>query len=54
MWRRFFARIAHKVTGPEATIVFQGDHLCAGIKAGIDGAIYGFQSLWDENLCTEE
>ena len=58
-WRRgnmaaFFAKIVHMVTGPEATYVCQGYQLCAGLKAGIDGAIHGFQALWDENLSTEE
>ena len=32
----------------------QDDQLCAGLKAGIDGAIHGVQALWDENSSTEE
>ena len=35
-------------------MAFQDDQLCAGLKAGIDGAIHRVQSLWDENLSTEE
>ena len=40
--------------GPEATLVFQDDKLCAGLKAGIYCAIHRVQDLWDENLSTEE
>ena len=54
MWRRIFAKILLKVTGPEAIMACQYDQLCAGIKAEIDGAIHGVQALWDENLSTEE
>ena len=32
----------------------QDDKLCSVLKAGIDGAIYGVQYIWDENLTTEE
>ena len=53
-WRRMFAKILLKVTGPESTMACQDDQLCDGIKAGIDGAIHGFQALWDKNLSTEE
>ena len=52
-WRRLFAKIVLKVTGPEATMTCQGDQLCAGLKAGIDGVIHGVQALWDENSTTE-
>ena len=40
--------------GPEATMAYQDDQLCAGLKAGIDGAIHRVQALWDENVSTEE
>ena len=40
--------------GPEATMVCQGDQLCAGLKAGIEGAIHGVQALWDKNLSMDE
>ena len=53
MSRRLFANIMLKVTGPEATMIFQNDQLCAGLKAGIDGAIHGVQALWDKKLSTE-
>ena len=32
----------------------QDDQICAGLKAGFDGAIQGVQDLWDENSFTEE
>ena len=53
-WSRLFAKIVIKATGPEATMACQDNQLCAGLKAGIDGAIHGVQALWDENLFTEE
>ena len=31
----------------------QDDQLCAGLKAGIDGAANGFQANWDENLTAQ-
>ena len=48
-WRRLFAKIILKVTGQEANIGFQDDQLCAGLKAGTNGAIHRVQSLWDKN-----
>ena len=53
-WRHLFAKIVLKVTGPEAIMTCQDDQLCAGLKAGIYGAIHGVQALWGENLSTEE
>ena len=54
MWRRLFTNIVLKFTVPEAIMACQYDHLCAGLKAVIDGAIHGVQGLWDKNLSTEE
>ena len=53
-WRRLFAKIVIKVTVPEATIACRYDQLCAGLKAGIDGAVHGVQAIWDENSTTED
>ena len=53
MWRHIFSKIVLKVTGPEATMAFQDDYLCVGLKAGIGDAIHGVQALWDEKLTTE-
>ena len=35
-------------------MAYQYDHLCAGIKSGIDGAVHGVQAIWDEKLTTED
>ena len=32
----------------------QDDQLCALLKVGIDGAIHGAQTLWGENLTSED
>ena len=53
-WRRIFVNIVLKVMGPEATMAFQDNQLCAGLKAGIDGVIHGVQALWDENSSMDE
>ena len=53
-WRCIFTKPILKVTGPEDTMACQDDQMCAGIKAGIDGAIHGVKDLWDENSSTEE
>ena len=42
-----------KVTGPKVTMACQDDHLFAGLKVGIDGAVHGVQAIWDENLTTD-
>ena len=49
-WRRLFAKIVLKVTGIEVTMLCQDDHLCDGLKAGIDGAVHGVQAIWYEIL----
>ena len=54
MWWHIFAKIMIKVTEPESTMACQDDHLCAVLKAVIDGAVHWVQSLWDENLTTED
>ena len=53
-WRRLFAKIMLNVTGPEATSTCQDDHMCDGIKAGIDGAAHGVQDILDSMSTTEE
>ena len=54
MWQRSFAKIVLKVKVPETTMVCQDDQLCAGLKAGIYGAIHGVQALCNENSSTKE
>ena len=56
-WRRgnvaaYFSKIVLKVPGPESTMERQYYQLCVGLKAEIDGAFHGVQSLWDEKLTT--
>ena len=43
-----------RVTGPEATNKCQGDQICAVLKAVIDWATHRFQTIWDEDLSTED
>ena len=54
MWWCLFAKIVLKVTGPEETMVCQDDHLCAVLKAEIDGMIHGVQAQWDKKSSTDE
>ena len=49
-----FFIIVLKVTGPEATMECQYEQLCAGLRAGIDGAVHRVQATWDEKLTTED
>ena len=44
-WRRLFAKIVLKFTGPEATMACQDDQLSVGLNAGINGRIHGVQDL---------
>ena len=54
MWQHIFAKIVLKVTGTEATTACKDYHICAGLKAGINGAVNGVHSIWDEKLTTED
>ena len=40
--------------GPKSTNACQYDQLCAGIKAGIDGAINWVQGIWDTKSTMED
>ena len=53
IWRHIFDNIVLKVTGPDATITYKDYQLCAGLKAGIDGAFHGVQAVRDETSTTE-
>ena len=46
-WTRLFDKIVLNVTGPEATMACQYDHLCGIPKAVIDGTVHGVQAIWD-------
>ena len=39
-WRSLFAKCVMKATGPEATNEFQYGHICARLKAVIDGDVH--------------
>ena len=54
MWRRIFSNIVLKVTVPEASMAFQDDQMCAGLKAVINGEDHGVQAIWDKNLTMED
>ena len=49
IWRRFLAKCILAVAGSSATDVCGSDQLCAGLSAGIEGAIYGMSQLWEES-----
>ena len=51
-WRRLFAKIVLKFMVTEATMEYQDDQLSARLKAGINGAVHGVQTIWGENLTT--
>ena len=51
-WRCLFSNIVLKATEPEATMVFQVDQICAGLKAQIDGAVHRVKDIWDEKSTT--
>ena len=41
-------------TEPEATSACQDGQLCAGPKAGIDGAVHEVQAIWGIKLTTKD
>ena len=53
MRRQLFAKCVLRVTGPEAPIVCQDSQICAGLIAGIDGAVHGVQAIWDTKTTKE-
>ena len=48
-WLRLFDKCILKVTGSEATHSYKDDHLCAGLKVVIDGAVPRVQYIWGAN-----
>ena len=51
-WRQLFTEIVIRVTVLETTSACQDYHMCAGLKARIDGAVHGVQAFWDTKLTT--
>ena len=41
-WRQLFVKCVLRVMGPKDTNMCQDYQLCAGLKAGIDGTVHGF------------
>jgi hypothetical protein len=48
VWRRLIAKCVLAVAGHSATTACGSDQLCAGLRAGTDGAIHGVSTLWNE------
>jgi hypothetical protein len=48
VWRRLIAKCVLSVAGHSATTACGSDQLCAGLRAGTDGAIHGVSTLWNE------
>ena len=49
-----FAKIVLKVTEPEAAMACQDDHMCAGIKTVINGAVHRVQAILGGGALTME
>ena len=49
IWRRLFAKCVIKVAGSEAAEACGSDQLCAGLKAGIEGASHAVHQSWEKN-----
>jgi hypothetical protein len=48
VWRRLIAKCVLVGAGHSATTSCGSDQLCAGLRAGTDGAIHGISTLYDE------
>ena len=48
-----FSKCVLKGTVLKSTNLCQDDHICAGLKVGIDRAIHTVPSIWDINSSTE-
>jgi len=53
-WRWVLAKCILQVAGPAATEACGVDQLCAGLSAGIEGAVHLMQHAWDVNHASEE
>ena len=49
IWRRLLAKCNLAVSGPAAKDACGADQLCAGLSAGIEGAIHGMSQTWTES-----
>jgi hypothetical protein len=48
--RRLLAKVILHAVGPEATTACDNRNLCAGLKAGIEGAVHALRDGWASNL----
>ena len=53
IWRRTIAKCFLAVTGPSATEVCGVDQLCAGLSAGIEGAVHAANQFWEAH-CSDD
>ena len=51
-WQRIFAKCILRIMGAKATNAYNDDQLCAGLKAGVDGAVHVVQAIW-EIICLQ-
>ena len=54
IWRRLLAKCVLKVTGAEAKDACGNMQMCAGLEAGIEGAVHAAQALYAEKEDKEE
>ena len=54
IWRRLLAKCVLKVAGTEAKEECGSDQLCAGLEAGIDGAVHAVRAMWKATEDNEE
>ena len=53
-WRRAIAKCVLRVAGREASHACGADQLCAGLPAGIEGAVHAMQHEWDIHHMEED
>ena len=54
IWRRLLAKCVLKVAGTEAKEECGSDQLCAGLEAGINGAVHAVRAMWKATEDNEE
>jgi hypothetical protein len=48
-YSRLLAKCVLKVVGPDATVACGALNLCAGLKAGIEGAVHAMHEFWEDD-----
>lgn len=54
VYRRLMAKCVLRVTGDHATQACGNFNLCAGLKAGIEGAVHAMREAWEEHIGLED